>query len=419
MNSFRRNIPVLAISQALMMSCMTLILTTAALVGFALTPDQKYATLPVAVIFIAVMCTSIPASLLMERFGRKQGFLFATSFGMVGSALAVYAIINTNFWLFVVSMFLIGMFNGFGNYFRFAAADAVATNLKSKAISYVLAGGVIAAIVGPNLASITRDSFENAPFAASYAALIILYFLIFISLWFLKLPEQIYDHADDIKKNTQKNARQDTREATREGIGENTGIRSLKEIVSQKKFIAAVIVGMFGYGVMTFIMTATPLAMQHNHHDFSNVSFTIQWHVLGMYVPSFFTGHLINRFGISRIMFIGAIFGLASITVSLLGTSLSYFWLALFLLGIGWNFMFIGATTLLTETYTLSEKGKTQAFNDFLIFTTMTIASLFAGALQHQFGWQAVNYGAIPFMIIVILSLVWLKNNKNKTKQII
>jgi len=388
MNSFRRNISVLATSQALMMSSMTLILTTAALVGFSLTPDPKYATLPVAVIFIAVMCTSIPASLLMERIGRKQGFMLATFFGMGGSTMAMFAIMNSNFWLFVASMFLVGMFNGFGNYFRFAAADAVTHELKSKAISYVLAGGVIAAIVGPNLASLTRDSFDNAPFAASYAALIVMYFLIFISLLFLKLPEQ---------------------EKSNNNTDNNDTVRSLKEIACQTKFIVAVIVGMFGYGVMTFIMTATPLAMQHHNHDFSSVSFTIQWHVLGMYVPAFFTGHLITRFGLSRIMFIGAVLAIACIGVSLFGTTETHFWLALVLLGVGWNFMFIGATTLLTETYTLAEKGKTQAVNDFLIFTAMTVASLSAGALQFQFGWRAVNYGAIPFLIIVIISLLWLK----------
>jgi len=395
MNSFRRNIPVLALSQALMMSSMTLILTTAALVGFSLTPDPKFATLPVAVIFIAVMCTSIPASLLMERIGRKHGFLVSCSFGMTGSALAMFAILNSDFWLFVTSMFLIGMFNGFGNYFRFAAADAVAVDLKSKAISYVLAGGVIAAIVGPNLASLTRDSFDNAPFAASYAALIVLYILIFVFLLFLKLPEQ---HSNQIQDDKDQN-----------------NVRSLKEIIAQKKFIVAVVVGMFGYGVMSFIMTATPLAMQHHNHDFSDVSFTIQWHVLGMYLPSFFTGHLISRFGLSRIMFIGAILGIVCIVVNLLGTSATHFWIALVLLGVGWNFMFIGATTLLTETYSLKEKGKTQAFNDFLIFTTMTVASLSAGALQFQFGWQAVNYGAVPLLIVVIVGLLWLQKDKFNT----
>ncbi|MFV2061160.1 MAG: MFS transporter, partial [Gammaproteobacteria bacterium] len=389
MNSFIRNISVLATSQALMMSSMTLILATAALVGSAIAPDQKFATLPVAIIFIAVMCTSIPASLLMERIGRKQGFLFATIFGISGSSLAVFAILNENFWLFVTSMFLIGMFNGFGNYFRFTAADAVPTSMKSKAISYVLAGGVIAAIVGPNLATVTRNSFDGVPFAASYAALIVVYCLIFLTLVFLKLPEESnFHHEDTHHKNT---------------------ARPFSEIIKQKKFIVAVIVGMFGYGVMTFIMTATPLAMQHHQHDFSHVSFTIQWHVLGMYVPSFFTGYLINRYGLVRIMFIGAILGLACIVVNLSGTSATHFWLALIFLGVGWNFMFIGATTLLTETYSLSEKGKTQAVNDFIIFSTMTVASLSAGALQYQFGWQAVNYGAIPFLIIVVLSLIWLK----------
>ena len=396
MNMFRRNVPLLAISQALMMSSTSLLLTTTALVGLQMAPDKAWATLPLAVMFIAVMLTSIPASLLMAKIGRKPAFMMATFFGMAGGVLATYAIFSEKFWLFVASGVLVGMFNGFGNYFRFAAADIVEHRLKSKAISAVLLGGVIAAVIGPNLANLTRNSIPNYLFAGSYISIIGLYILIFIVLGFLKLPE-ISHHEND---NNSEQA------------------RSLWEIASQPKFIVALLCAMLGYGVMSFVMTATPLAMHANTHSFSDTSFVISWHVLGMYAPSFVTGHLIQRFGVLTIMFIGALFGLGCVAANLLGNSVGHYWLGLTLLGISWNFLFIGGTTLLTETYKPIERSKTQALNDFIIFTTVTIASLTAGVLQHNYGWEVVNLGVIPIIIIIMLSILWLATKRKDNKPV-
>jgi len=386
MNMFRRNVPLLAICQALMMSSTSLLLTTTALVGLGMSEDKSLATLPLAVMFIAVMLTSVPASMIMARIGRKPAFMMATLFGMSGGGMAAYAIYSHNFWLFVISGILVGIFNGFGNYFRFAAADIVEPNLKSKAISAVLLGGVIAAVVGPNLANITRDSIDGALFVGSYLSIVGLYVLTFIALGFLQLPEV---------KRQEKN-------------DQSVPVRSLWVIARQPKFIVALLCAMLGYGVMSFVMTATPLAMHANMHSFSDTSFVISWHVLGMYAPSFVTGHLIQRFGVLKIMFIGALLGLVCITVNILGNSVTHYWIGLTLLGISWNFLFIGGTTLLTETYEPEERSKTQALNDFCIFTTVTIASLTAGVLQYNYGWQTVNVGVIPFLIVIILSIAWL-----------
>ncbi len=386
MTSFARNVPILALSQALMMSATTLTVTVSVLVGHALAADKAYATLPFTAQLIAGTLTTIPAALLMARIGRKPAFILATFFGISAGAVCSFAIIQGSFWLFLAGCVLIGVFNGFGFYYRFAAADAVDTEHKSRAISLVLAGGVIAAIVGPNLAGLTRNLIEHAMFAGSFASIIIIYVLAFILLNFLKLPEF----------------------ANRQSGIEVSG-RPLAVIMRQPCFIIAVICGMLGYGVMSLVMTATPLAMQHNHHHFSDTSFVIQWHVLGMFAPSFFTGHLINRIGLLKIMFIGGLAGLACVVINLMGTSVNHFWLALFLLGISWNFLFIGATTMLTETYQPEERFKTQAVNDFIVFSTVAAASLSAGALQHHFGWQAVNYGAIPALLIILLSLLWLR----------
>jgi len=387
MNSFKRNVPLLAVSQALMMSSMSLIITTVALVGSNIATDKSLATLPLAVLFIAVMLTSIPAALLMKRIGRKPAFMLATFSGASGGVLATYSIINGNFWLFVVSAALVGIFNGFGNYFRFAAADVADKDQKSKAISYVMLGGVAAAIIGPNLANYTHDSLADTAYAGSYASIIVIYILILFTLSFLKLPNT----ASSIKEEAE------------------TEIRPLSVIARQPKFIVGLICGMFGYGVMSFVMTATPLAMHHHAHSFSDTSFVIQWHTLGMFAPSFFTGHLIKRFGIYNILLIGALLGVGCVAINLLGTSVSHYWTALVFLGISWNFLFIGGTSLITETYHNNERSKTQALNDFAVFSTVAISSLSAGALQHKFGWQIVNIGVIPLLIIILISIIWAK----------
>jgi len=391
MKTFRRNVPLLATCQALMMSGTSLIITTTALVGFGLAQDKSWATLPLAAQFIATMCTTIPASLLMDRIGRKQGFMLAALFGISGAVFATLAILKGKFLLFTLGTLQIGIFNGFGNYYRFAAADAVDKDLKARAVSYIMAGGVVAAFVGPNLANITKEMVENAPFAGSYASLVGLYIISLGVLAFLKLP------AKTLHKNTS---------------GSETG-RPLMVIAAQPKFIVAVICGMLGYGVMALAMTATPLAMQHYAHPFPKTSFVIQWHVLGMFAPAFVTGHLIRRYTVLNIMLAGAAMGVGCLIVNLAGSSVLHFWTALLLLGVGWNFLFIGATTLLTETYRSEERAKAQALNDFAVFTTVALASLSAGALQSRYGWQTVNLGLIPLLAIIIGAILWGKSRRD------
>lgn len=397
MTSFMRNVPLLALSQAMMISAMSLILATAALVGIALADDKALATLPVALLAISAMFTTIPAAMLMEKIGRKHGFMLSTLFGVSGSLLSFYAILESDFWLFAAGCFLMGIFNGFGSYYRFSAADAVDHDHKSRAISYVMAGGVIAAFIGTNLANITHTMIDTAPFAGSYAALVVFYILSLLALSFLKLPPHL---ASD-------------------GAGHLPEERPFRVIAAQPKFRVALICGMFGYGVMSLIMTATPLAMAHHTHPFDQIAFVIQWHLVGMFAPAFFTGSLIRRFGVLSVMFTGALLGIVCVITNLLGTTSTHFWLALLLLGVSWNFLFIGATTLLTETYNMAERGKVQAINDFSVFTTVAAASLVAGYLHHQFGWQAVNVGVLPLLLLMLISIIWVavKGERSKADQ--
>ena len=373
----------LSLCQALMMSATTLMITAAALVGFMLADHKALATLPLALQFFATMLTTIPASLFMGRFGRKAGFLLAGAIGTGGGVLATQGILSGDFWLFSAGALGVGIFNGFGNYYRFTAAELVDEDHRSRAIAYVLAGGVLAAFIGPNLAHWSEWSLGNARFAGSFAAVIGLYLLSMLIAVALRLPDP-------------------------PKAGASGGGRPLGEIVAQPRFIAAVVSGMLGYGIMTFLMTATPLAMQGCALPLGDTALVIEWHVLGMFAPSFFTGHLIRRFGAVPIMLIGAAADGLSVFVNLSGQTTEHFWLALFLLGIGWNFLFIGATTLVTETYRPEEKAKAQAANDFLVFSTVTVASLSSGALLHEYGWRWVNLGVIPLLVVVVGTLLWL-----------
>ncbi len=382
----------LALCQALMMSSTSLLITASALVCLTLTPDKSLVTLPLSLQFFGLMLTSMPASILMGKLGRKKGFLIGTLFGITGASLLVYAVFNDLFWLFAVGSFLIGIFNGFGIYYRFAAVDMVSEENRPKAISYVMVGGVIAAFVGPNLANFGRSMFPEEPFAGGFVYATIIYALVFMVISFIKFPDAI----------SQK---------TLEEVP-----RPLSRISRQPMFIVAVICGMLGYAIMSYLMTATPLAMKHHAHGFGDTAFVIQWHVLAMFAPSFFTGNIIQKFGVLNVILVGALLAIVTVVTNLLGQTVWHFWAALFALGVSWNFLFIGATSLLTQTYRPEEKAKAQGFNDFVVFTLVTIASLSAGMLQHKLGWAMVNYGALPFIMIILISVVWLKMKPEKAR---
>jgi len=336
--------------------------------------------------------TTIPASLMMNRFGRRLGFIFSSIIGFAGSLLAIYAVMQESFVIFCLATALFGVYTGFGNYFRFVATEVAPPGHSNTAISYVLAGGVLAAFIGPNLANYSKDAFDIA-YLGSFIAVFVLYILNLFNILLMDLPKPINQALNEYA-------------------------RSLREIASQPVFIVALLSAAIGFSMMSLLMTATPLAMKHVHLPFSDVAFIIQWHVLGMFAPSFFTGHLINRFGNLPIIFIGGLFMLVSIATNLLGTSIWHFWFALFALGLGWNFMFIGGTSLLTTTYNEAEKAKTQALNDFTVFTTVTFASLGAGVLQYQLGWVMVNISVIPFILISLLSVVWLSSKARQNSKI-
>ncbi len=388
-DSTGRNVFVLACCQGLLIIGVTTMLTEAALVGHALAANKAFATLPIGVLQFGVMAAMFPASFLMRRVGRRIGFSVGAGFGIIGAAVAFLGVIWGSFWLFCLGALLTGIYNAFAQFYRFAAVDGANEGWRSKGISYVLAGGVLAALVGPELAKLTKDLVIGHLFAGSFAALIGVTIVALLLLQLIDIP---------LPSDSERQERG----------------RPLGEIVAQPAFIVAVLAGIVGYTSMSFVMTATPLAMVGHSHRFDAAASVIQWHIFAMFAPSFVTGHIIKRFGLLNVIRAGAALTLACAAINLSGTELVNFWLALVLLGIGWNFMFIGGTTLLTATYRPAEKAVVQACNDFLIFGAVAIASFGAGIVLHAFSWQAVNYGVVPFVIASLVSTYWLEWHRRR-----
>src|SRR4051812_20175792 len=356
LTSTRRTVLMLAGCQALAMTGASIVGATGAIVGNMLTPDKALSTLPIAVQMTGMMCATIPAAFLMARVGRRRGFWTGISFGMLGAAIATAAIFQGSFALFCLGTFFLGTNNGFTQQYRFAAAEIADEAFRSKAISLVLAGGVVSAVFGPETAIWSRDLFAPVLFAGCYAMIVGLCLAAAVLLYFVDLPKPLPP------------------DLARRG-------RPLAEIAAQPAFIAAALAAMVGYGVMSLVMTATPIAMLDCGHEFAAAAFVIQWHSLGMFAPSFVTGHLIGRLGLTRIMLTGTVLLLLCSFINLSGIATLNFWAANVALGVGWNFLFIGATTLLTRTYAGAEKGKVQALNDFLVFGTVTLSSFASGAM--------------------------------------
>jgi MFS family permease len=384
MQTQRRNVLVLSGCQATLQTCGVTMIAVTGLAGFALATDKSLATLPLTCYVVGSAITTIPASLLMNSIGRRAGFQVGTTVGMIGAALCALAIYLSQFWLLCAGMTVMGVYTAFGKYYRFAAADAAEVSFRAKAISLTLAGGLIGGIFGPEMAKRTTGAFEGH----------LIYLAPYISLVFVCLLATLLLTRLDIPTLTAKERRESG--------------RPLTQIMSQPIFIVAALASMLSYGIMNLMMTSTPLAMHAHDHPFNDAAFVLQWHMIGMYGPSFFTGALINRFGVLNVILTGCLLLLACIGAALAGTELFNFWTALFLLGIGWNFMYVGGSALLTEAHTPSERAKTQAANDFLVFLTMAISSMSSGVLLHKSGWHAVNYGSIPFLVLAAGATLWL-----------
>jgi len=377
-----RNVVLLAICQALAMTSMTMNMTVTALTGHNLAPDPAWATLPLSLQFMATMMTAMPASLYMRRVGRRIGFATGVLIGVAGAAVAALAVLQNNFALFCVGSMLIGSFQGFAILYRYAAADTASEAFRPRAISLVLAGGVVAALAGPELAKWSHDLLAPIPFAGTFVVIAIVQSVSWLFLLFVQIPAPT-------------------------AAERATSGRPLGEIVRQPVFIVAILGAMVGYGCMTFLMTATPLAMIACGFAFHDAAFVIQWHAVGMFLPSFFTGNLIQRFGVIPVMLAGALAYLVCIAINVSGIELLQFFSGLVLLGIGWNFLFIGGTTLLTTAYRSEEKAKVQGLGDFLVFTSSTVAAFSSGALNHAFGWQMLNLAVLPLVALVIAALLW------------
>ena len=382
LRSSARDVTLLAVCQALFLTSMSAVITSAALIGHGLADTKVLATLPIGIQFVMTMVATVPASLLMKRIGRREGFTVGASIGLAGALFGLWAIMEGSFTLFCVGLALIGGANGFAQYYRFAAADAASEAFKSRAISLVLAGGVIAS-VGPLMADWTKDLFAPIAFAGVFAAVAALYVVTLAVLRFITIPPP------------------DAEERS-------SGGRPLLVIMRQPVFVVAVLGSLVGYAMMSLLMTATPLAMMFCGFGFSDSAQTIQWHVLGMFAPAFFTGHLIRRFGTLRIMAAGALLIGLCAAANIHGIALVNFQVGAILLGVGWNFLFTGGTTLVTELHTPAEKAKTQAAHDFTVFTGVAAAALLSGALHEAVGWQTMNYAVLPFLGIVLAGLAWL-----------
>jgi MFS family permease len=384
----RRNITLLVLCQAVLGAQMPLHFAVGGLAGQILASNKCWATLPISMTVLGSMITAPFLSNIMQKFGRKPGFLIGVIFSTLGSAFNAYALFVGSFALLLLGSLFIGVYMSAQGFYRFAAADTASDEFRPKAISYVMAGGLASAIIGPQLANLTQDSFA-IQFVGAYLAIIVVNFIGTFFILALSIPKP---------------------KPAEEGA---SGGRSYAELLRSPRIITAMICGMVSYALMNLVMTSTPLAVVgcgYSNVDSNNV---VMAHVIGMFAPAFVTGHLIARFGSGRVIAAGLTILAAAGAVALSGVNLSNFFLALILLGIGWNFGFIGATAMLTAQSRPEEKGRVQGMNDFFIFGMVTLASVASGGLMNCSGstavqgWSAVNYAMIPFLALAGLTLIW------------
>lgn len=384
-----KNLALLILCQGLFLTNNVTFIAINGLVGLSLAPISWMATLPVMGYVVGgAFSTSIVAK-TQNRFGRKISFQLGLLVAMLSALLCAYAALSQNFWLLVTGTFIAGYYSANGQLYRFAAAELTVVDQRDKAVSWVLAGGILGAVVGPNLASWTRDLFSTA-FLGAYLTLSIAALIGIFVMQCIHFPEEFK-----------------TQHALSDG-------RPLKSILKQPVFLVAVIGAALGYGVMNLLMAATPLAMQICGLPFSDTALVLEWHVIGMFAPGFFTGALIQRFGTLKIMGVGVALNFICILIALSGADLHQFLIALFLLGVGWNFLFTGSTSLAMTAYKPNERDKAQAAINFFVFSTMAFTSFGSGALITSQGWNILNLGSLVPVIITAVALLWLSSNHKK-----
>ena len=381
MNSTRRNVGVLAACQALLFTNNSTLIAINGLAGLSLAPYTALATLPVTCWVLGGAIGTMPASLHMKRVGRQRGLTSGTVWGIAGALICASAIWAQSFWLLCFGTLVWGVYNAYGQYYRFAAADIAPHDFKATAISLVLAGGLVGGILGPTTSRFTIELLAPK-FMGAYLALIGFAVATMLLLRLIRIPSP------------------SAAEQAASG-------RPLRVIAAQPKFIVAVAAGAIGYGVMNFLMTSTPIAMQVCGHPYGDAAFVISSHIIGMFAPSFVTGPLIRRAGVLPVMFAGALLNFAAIGIALSGVAVSQFWWSLVILGVGWNFLYIGGTMLLTQTYRPEERARAQGTNEQAIFIMMAISSLSSGMTVTTAGWERVNLFALPLVAVVAVAIVW------------
>ena len=386
---FKRHLGLLFCCWAGMSISMMLFVSVSALVGHMLADDKSLAALPIALQWAATAILTVPASFIMRWIGRRGGFAIASCSVILGAVCAIASIYYGLFWLYCVSCFLVGAGTGFSWYYRFAAAEVAPESWRSRAISLVLAGGIVSALVGPMLARYGMDLMAPLTFAGAFLIACIIQLIVLSLLVFVRIP--------------------------RPNALQLQGGRPMSVIARQPKFIIAVIAGVVAYASMVLLMSITPLAMKMCGLDFDAATHVIQWHVLGMYVPVFFTGHLVRKFGVYRIMYAGGAAVILCLIIAASGQDLVNFWVSLSLLGVGWNFLFVGATTLLTETHSVAERAKAQAFNEFCIFSVTGTLTFLSGQVLHNFGWTTVVVATMPLVLLVVGAAAWLAVHERRS----
>ena len=379
----KRNTLILSVAQGLSITTTSINMINTGLVGAMLATNPSYSTIPLSLQFLTIALTLIPVSLLMGKFGRRSMFLFGSLAAFIGCLIIAFSIIDKSFYLFILGSILLGFSQANQQFYRYAAADNVSNNLKSKAISLVLAGGVIAAVVGPEVSRYSFDLFPDYIYLATYLLAASIQIINFTILIFIKIKKP---------------------EVTAKKL------RPLKDILMQKTLIIAILAAAVGYSLMSFIMTATPLQIVNICKLGNSASSTvIQWHIIAMFAPSFFTGSIISRFGNRKVMLVGIILYAFSIFFGILGDTVLNFWIALFLCGLGWNFLYVGGSDIIAKSALPEERAKVQGVTDFIIFVFVAMGSFLAGYLHSNLGWEIMLFYTIIPILLIFIGIIIIK----------